>query len=109
MCCMSLEENKVLLEEDTILVVTLSGPKKEQIPWSRGSPAIRGDVEATLDLIPSFAVNSCVAARKLSSFFIYKVRKKISLVSTSSKFEPFSPRPAKNYRSEANTWQFSQG
>lgn len=47
-CCVSLEENKVLLEEDIIPVVTLGGPKKEQIPWSRDSPAIHGGVEATL-------------------------------------------------------------
>lgn len=44
---MSLEENKVLLEEDIIPVVTLGGPKKEQIPGSRDSPAIHGGVEAT--------------------------------------------------------------
>lgn len=48
MCCVSLEKNKVFLEEDVIPVVTLSGPEKEQIPWSKGSPAIHGNILATL-------------------------------------------------------------
>lgn len=30
MCCVSLAENKVLLEEDIILVVTLGGPERER-------------------------------------------------------------------------------
>lgn len=101
--------NKVLLEEDIILVVTLGGPERErereQILWSRGSPALHGSVAATLGSNTKKSHSNSLR----SSFFIYKAGKKISQVSTGSKIQSFSPRPTKNYRSEATTRQFSQG
>lgn len=108
MCCVSLAENKVLLEEDIILVVTLGGPERErerEILWSRGSLALHGSVAATLG---SNTKKSHLNSLR-SSFFIYKAGKKISQVSAGSKIQSFSPRPTKNYRSEAATRQFSQG
>lgn len=65
MCCVSLEENKVLLEEDVTPVVTLGGPGRKNRSCGAGAAVLsRVTWRPHLDLIPSFAINSCVAARK---------------------------------------------